>query len=126
MRQAEAFKHARKDGLCIVHMGLREGLTAEEIATVAIGDGRWIRVMAVAGLEAAFEVSAPAIVGGTDVTVRFARMADGTTLSRLGHQPIAAQDVADGVPTKASTGLLRIDSGFFAPQLGCRWRATIP
>jgi hypothetical protein len=88
MRQAEAFKHARKDGLCIVHMGLREGLTAEKIATVAIGDGKWIRVMAVAGLEAAFEVSAPAIVGGTDGPFGLPGWPMGRRFRGLGTNPL--------------------------------------
>lgn len=89
-RQAERLEHAREDWFSRFHAGRGERLAAQQITTEPIGHRQWIAVASIAGLELAFEVSAPTIVGGCDEAPGFARMPDRAAPSLLRHQAMAA------------------------------------
>ena len=60
-------------------------LTAQQEATVAIGDRERIAVSAIGGLELTLEISNPDIVGSQDLGGGFARMTDNATTAFVGN-----------------------------------------
>jgi hypothetical protein len=93
--QTVLFEQAGEYWLGLGHTGRREGLTAEEKAAVAIGHGERITIEPVARFEVALEIGAPDIVGGQDLAGGLPRMANVSTVSCLGHQAMAAEDIAN-------------------------------
>jgi hypothetical protein len=64
--QAKRFEQAGEHGFGFGHTGGRERLRAEANAAVAIGHHEGITVQAVTGVNLAFEIGAPHLVGRRD------------------------------------------------------------
>src|SRR5262252_1777861 len=87
-------EQAREYGLGLLDPGRGQCLAPEQEAPMRVSHGERIAVDAVAGLELAFEVRAPHVVGGDDRRGGFARMADGSSLAWPRYEPIALQNLA--------------------------------
>jgi hypothetical protein len=112
--------------LSLGYRGRAQGLAAEEIAAVAIGDRQGIAIEAVAGLELALEVGTPNEVWGAHRGARLAGVAHATVCPRLADQAVAIEDVTDGragrpgplrmAPGKERQELLRAPRGMARPR----------
>ena len=78
------------------HRGRAQGLAAEEIAAVAIGDRQGIAIETVAGLELALEVGTPHPVRGAHRGGGLAGVAHAAARPRLADQAVPIEEVADG------------------------------
>jgi hypothetical protein len=77
------------------HRRRAQGLAAQQIAAVAIGDRQGIAIEAVAGLELALEVGTPHEIRGA-YRARLAGVAHATVCSRLADQAVPIEDIANG------------------------------
>src|SRR5258706_8373081 len=75
-------------------------LATQQVTAVAVGDGQWKAIVAVAHLELTFEVRAPQIIGRQDRARGLARMSDAPTAALLRHHPIATEQVANRGPMR--------------------------
>ena len=117
LRQAELLEQAEEDRFGFEDRGRAQCLTAQQEATVAIGDRERIAIGAMGGFELTLEISAPNIVGSQDLGGGLARVADEATPPFVGNQAVTAQDLADGSsmrPMQRGCFLRRILSSFLS------------
>ncbi len=74
--EPELAEQPGEDRFRVVDGGGGQGLTAEQIATEAVGDGQRIAIPGVTRLKVAFEVCAPDVIGREDLVRGFAGMTD--------------------------------------------------
>lgn len=77
-----------------------QGLTTEQEARKTVGDGKWITVNPIACFELPFIVCTPDIVGGVDLGIGLAWMADMRASALFGDQAATLEDIADGGTTR--------------------------
>ena len=93
--QTARLEQAGEHGLGLGHTGRREGLTAKQQAAGAIGHGERITVAPVARVAVALAIGALDIIEGQDRAGGLTRMANVSTVSCLGHQAMATEDIAN-------------------------------